>query len=91
MLLKLVNTLVYGFASHRVQPYGKVKCLVTTGNHTTQAIISTNLFIVDSSRVYSAITRRPTLNVLQVVAFTHHMVLKFPMPAEERVIHENQV
>lgn len=41
--------------------------------------------------VYNAIIGRPTLNVLQAIASTYHLALKFLMPTGIGVILGNQV
>lgn len=78
IVLKPVDTPLYGFFDHSIQPHGGVELLVIAGSHLAQATMLSNFLIVDILRVYNAIIGRPTLNTLQVVAFTYHLTLKFP-------------
>lgn len=89
--IKQANISFYGFASYSVQPYGRVKLLVTTGSHPIQATILTNLLIMDTLGVCNAIIGRLTLNNLRAVASMYHLALKFPTPPEVKVVYVNQV
>lgn len=77
IVLKQANAHFYGFAGYNEQPYGGVKLLITIGNHPAQAIVLANFLVVDTPLIYNAIIGRLTLNELQVVASTYHLVLNF--------------
>lgn len=76
-VLKLVDTPLYGFSDHSVQPHRGVELFVTVGSHLVQAIVMSNFLIVDTLRVSNTIVERPTLNALQDVTSTYHLALKF--------------
>lgn len=82
MVLKPPNTLLYKFASCKVQPFRGVKLLITTSSHPTQATVLTNILVVDAPFVHNVIIGQPILNALRVVALTYHLALKFPTLAE---------
>lgn len=46
-------------------------------NHTTQGIVMTNFFIVNTPLIYNTIIKHPTLNALRVIAFTYNLAIKF--------------
>lgn len=72
-----------------MQLVGGVDLLVTAGSHPTQAIVSTNFLIVDTSFVYNVIIRQPTLNALRAIVLMYHLALKFPTPIGVGVILGN--
>lgn len=81
----------FEFNSCSVQPFRRVKLLITAGSHPAQATVSTNFLIVDSLSAYNTINGWLTLSALWEVAFTYHLALKFPKRAGKGVVHRNQV
>lgn len=63
-VLKLVDTSLYGFSSHSIQPYGGVELFMTARSHPAQATMLSNFLIVNTLGVYNAIIGRLTLNAL---------------------------
>lgn len=85
-VLKPTNTSLYGYTSCSTQPLSRVKLSITANNHPTQATIFINFLVVDMSSIYNIIIGRPTLNILQAVALTYHLAMKFPTVARIGVV-----
>lgn len=86
-----MDTPLYGFSGHSIQPHGGVKLLVTIGSHLAQATVMNNFLIVDTPEVYNAIIGKLTLNTLQAITSKYHLVLKFSTLARVEVVCGNQV
>lgn len=74
-ILKLMDAPFYSFSGHNVQLDGRVNLLVIIDNHLAQATILNNFLIMNTSEVYNAIIKKPTLNVLRIVTSMYHLAL----------------
>uniref|UniRef100_A0A2N9F5L1 RNase H type-1 domain-containing protein n=1 Tax=Fagus sylvatica TaxID=28930 RepID=A0A2N9F5L1_FAGSY len=65
-------------AGDKVCPVGIVTLPITVGTHPKTVSKTVDFLVVNCPSAYNAIIGRPTLNRLQAVTSTYHLLLKFP-------------
>jgi hypothetical protein len=76
--LQPIETPLVGFAGTSIYPLGMVTLQIIAGTHPKQAIKKVNFLVVDCPSAYNVIIGRPTLNRLQAVTSTYHLLVRFP-------------
>ena len=76
--LEPVNAHMRGFSEERVLPLGLIQLVFTLEDPTCQATTAVRFLIVDAPSAYNILLGRPSLNVVRVIPFAYHMVIKFP-------------
>ncbi|KAL5573279.1 hypothetical protein UlMin_022876 [Ulmus minor] len=73
-----VKSALYGFTGDSIHSEGVLSLPVELGMHPCQHIQSVEFVVVDCLSSYNAIIGRPTLNAIQAVTSTYHLLVKFP-------------
>ncbi|XP_058070962.1 uncharacterized protein LOC131220001 [Magnolia sinica] len=76
--LRPVKTPLHGFAGERVISEGAISLLMTTGEGRHQVTLLVDFLVVNMSSVHNVFLGRPSLNAMQVVMSTYHLMMKFP-------------
>uniref|UniRef100_A0A2N9GJ57 RNA-directed DNA polymerase n=1 Tax=Fagus sylvatica TaxID=28930 RepID=A0A2N9GJ57_FAGSY len=76
--LQPIETPLVGFAGTSIYPLGMVTLQIIAGTHPKQAMKKVNFLVVDCPSAYNVIIGRPTLNRLQAVTSTYHLLVRFP-------------
>ena len=75
--LEPINAHLWGFSRERVLPLGSIQLVLTLGDPPCQATIAVRFLIVDAPSANNILLGRPSLNVVRVIPFAYHMVIKF--------------
>ncbi|KAL5573156.1 hypothetical protein UlMin_022753 [Ulmus minor] len=78
--LRPVKNSLRGFAGNEVVPLGQIALKVTFGTFPKCVTVNVNFIVVDSPSVYNTIIGRITQHLIQGVASTYHLLMKFPTP-----------
>ncbi|KAL5564759.1 hypothetical protein UlMin_027923 [Ulmus minor] len=73
-----IKSALYGFTGDSIHSEGVLNLPVELGTHPCQHIQSVEFVVVDCPSSYNAIIGRPTLNAIQAVTSTYHLLVKFP-------------
>ncbi|KAL5538814.1 hypothetical protein UlMin_042236 [Ulmus minor] len=73
-----IKSALYGFTGDSIHLEGVLNLPVELGTHPCQHIQSVEFMVVDCPSSYNAIIGRPTLNAIQAITSTYHLLVKFP-------------
>ncbi|GAV60173.1 hypothetical protein CFOL_v3_03704, partial [Cephalotus follicularis] len=76
--LKPVKTPLVGFTGETIHPLGFINLSVVAGTAPCQTQVEMMFLVVDTPSPYNAIVGRPSLNLLEAIVSTRHLVVKFP-------------
>ncbi|GAV64769.1 hypothetical protein CFOL_v3_08284, partial [Cephalotus follicularis] len=76
--LKPVKTPLVGFAGKMVHPLGSIDLSLVTCMTPRQTQVQMIFLVVDTPSSYNSIIGRPSLNLLEAIVSTRHLVKKFP-------------
>uniref|UniRef100_A0A2N9FDC4 Uncharacterized protein n=1 Tax=Fagus sylvatica TaxID=28930 RepID=A0A2N9FDC4_FAGSY len=76
--LRPIETPLVGFAGTSVYPLGIISLQIVAGTYPKQATKKVEFLVVDCPSAYNVIIGRPTLNRLQAVTSTYHLLVRFP-------------
>ncbi|GAV71033.1 hypothetical protein CFOL_v3_14527 [Cephalotus follicularis] len=76
--LKPVKTPLVGFGGEMVHPLGSIDLSVVAGTTPCQTQVEMTFLVVDTPSPYNAIIGRPSLNLMEVIVSTRHLLMKFP-------------
>ena len=68
---------LYGFSGESVHPEGELDLLIELGDAPCQHVQSVKFLVVNYPSVYNVIIGQPTLNAIQAVTSTYHLLVKF--------------
>ena len=71
---------LHGFAGNEVVPLGQISLRVTFGSFPKCVMVNINFVVVDNPSLYNTIIGRITQHLIQGVASTYHLLMKFPTP-----------
>ena len=83
--LRPVKNNLRSFAGNEVVPLGQIDLKVTFGSFPKCVTVNVNFIVVDSPSVYNKIIGRITQHLIQGVASTYHLLMKFLTPFGIRV------
>ena len=78
--LRPVKNNLCGFAGNEVVPLGQISLRVIFGTFPKCVTVNVNFVVVDSPSVYHTFIGRITQHLIQGVASTYHLLMKFPTP-----------
>ena len=78
--VRLVKNNLRDFAGNEVVPLGQISLRVIFGTFPKCVTVNVNFVVVDSPPVYNTIIGRITQHLIQGVASTYHLLMKFPTP-----------
>ena len=76
--LRPIETPLVGFAGTSVYPLGVISLQITTGTYPRQATKKVEFLVVDCPSAYNVIIGHSTLNRLQAITSTYHLLVRFP-------------
>ncbi|GAV81405.1 hypothetical protein CFOL_v3_24860 [Cephalotus follicularis] len=76
--IKHVNTPLLGFVGEMAYPLGSIDMSVVTGTTLCQTNVDMTFLVVDTPSPYNAIIGRPSLNLMEAIVSTRHLLMKFP-------------
>uniref|UniRef100_A0A2N9FT45 Uncharacterized protein n=1 Tax=Fagus sylvatica TaxID=28930 RepID=A0A2N9FT45_FAGSY len=76
--LKPIDIPLVGFTGDKVKPLGVVSLIIEAGTYPKQVRTSVEFLVVDCPSAYNVIIGRLTLNKLQAVTSTYHLLVRFP-------------
>ncbi|KAL5549353.1 hypothetical protein UlMin_004584 [Ulmus minor] len=85
-----IKSALYGFTGDSIHSEGVLNLPVKLGTHPCQHIQSVDFVVVDCPSSYNAIIGRPTLNAIQAVTSTYHLLVKFPTVGGIGILKGNQ-
>ncbi|GAV70306.1 hypothetical protein CFOL_v3_13804 [Cephalotus follicularis] len=88
--LKLVKTLLVGFAGEMVHPLGSIDLSVVAGTAPRQSQVQMTFLVVDTPSPYNVIIGQPGLNLLEAIVSMRHLVMKLPTRFVVREVRGDQ-
>lgn len=79
-----------GFGGEQVRLIGVITLPVKEGTAHRQTTAMIDFIVIDRPFAYNAIVGRPTLNNLEAIPSTVHLMMKFPTEHEVGFVHGNQ-
>ncbi|GAV80367.1 hypothetical protein CFOL_v3_23828 [Cephalotus follicularis] len=76
--LKPVKTPLVGFTGEMIHPLGSINLPVVAGTAPRQTQVEMTFLVVDTPSPYNTIMGRPSLNLLEAIVSTRHLLVKFP-------------
>ena len=85
-----VKSTLYGFTGDSVHSERVLKLPVELRRHPCQDIQYVEFMVIDFPSSYNVINGHPTLNAIWAVILTYHLLVKFPIIEEIRVLKGDQ-
>ncbi|GAV63505.1 hypothetical protein CFOL_v3_07023 [Cephalotus follicularis] len=76
--LRPVKTPLVGFAGEMVHPLGSIDLSVITGTTPCHTQVQMTFLVVDTPSPYKGIIGQPSLNLMEAIVSTRHLLMKFP-------------
>ena len=74
-----VSTHLRGFSGEKGLPLGSIQLVLTLGDPSCQAMMTTKFLVVDALSAYNMLLGRPFLNAIKAIPSAYHMMIKFPI------------